>query len=146
MTQRIQELQKEITNLRYQRILKGSLLDSLRDGHKNIEKVEELKKEIKFIDSLLEPMNIEFNNLHHHYSIVFDSEMLDSTGQTKTKYEITKIMHSEIDCDIDTTTERRLHTDVPNYMNLLDELARRLSYDYSNVWFKSIKKIRSKIL
>ena len=146
MTERIQELHEGITGLRYQKILKGSLLDSLREDYKNSDKVDELREEIRVIDSLLEPLNIEFNNLHHHYFIVFDSEMLDPTGQTKIKYEFKKNMLSEIDCDIDTATERRPHNEVPNYMNLIDELARKLSYDYSNVWFKSIKKIRSKLL
>lgn len=144
MNTRIKELEDQIRGLRYKKILKGTLLDILKEKHDEIEKVNQLKNEITVINAELEPLNKEFDNLHNHYYIVFESEMLDPLGQTRTKYEFKKVMYSQIDCNIDTTTETRSHTDIPNYMDLLDELAFRLSNEYSNVWFKVVKKIRTK--
>jgi hypothetical protein len=147
MSNKIEELNSQIKDLRSEKIFLSTHLSVLMENYyqnrssENIVKMDELRKEINEIDSNLNPLLIQFENLHHHYFVIFSSEMPDTLGQAKSKYTFQSNMHSSIDCNID-TLKNGFDLRIPNLRELVEDLGQRLMHSYTNVRFDRIAKIK----
>jgi len=147
MVKKIEELEQEIRGLRSDKIFLSSHLSVLMENYyqnrssDNIDKMNELRKEIYQIDLKLNPLLSEFENLHHHYYVIFSTESPDPMGKTKTKYSFQSNMLSTIDCNIDTLRDG-FDLNIPNLKELVTELGQKLIHSYTNVRFDRIAKIK----
>lgn len=147
MTNQIEELNEAIKELRSEKIFLSTHLSVLMENYyqnrssENIAKMDELRTEITAIDLKLNPLLITYENLHHHYYVVFSSEMPDTLGQTKSKYTFQSNMLSTIDCSIDTLKDG-FDLSVPNLKELITDLGQKLIHTYTNVRFDRIAKIK----
>jgi hypothetical protein len=147
MANNIEELNSKIKGLRSEKIFLSTHLSVLMENYyqnrssENIIKMEELRKKINEIDSHLNPLLIQFENLHHHYFVIFSSEMPDTLGRTKSKYTFQSNMLSTIDCNIDTLKDG-FDLKTPNLRELVEDLGQRLIHSYTNVRFDRIAKIK----
>jgi len=147
MPNKIEELDQQIKELRSEKIFLSTHLSVLMENYyqnrssENITKMDELRKEIYEIDSKLNPLLFAYENLHHHYYVIFSSEMPDTLGQTKSKYSFQSNMLSTIDCNID-TLKNGFDLAIPNLKELVSDLGQKLIYSYTNVRFDRIAKIK----
>jgi hypothetical protein len=145
MSKQIEELDLQIKELRSEKIFLSTHLSVLMENYyqnrssENIAKMDELRKDIYEIDSKLNPLLIAYENLHHHYYVIFSSEMLDTLG--KSKYTFQSNMLSTIDCNID-TLKNGFDLTIPNLRELVADLGQKLIHSYTNVRFDRIAKIK----
>jgi archaellum component FlaC len=146
MSNRIHELDELIKELRSEKIFKATHLSVLMDNYlnnrnrENIDKMEELRSEINEIDSKLNPLIQEYEQLHHHYFVIFTTEMPDVYGKNISKHTFQSNMRSTIDCDIDTTVQE-FDLNIYNLRELVEDLGQKLLHTYTNVRFDRITKI-----
>lgn len=147
MTNQIEQLNEAIKELRSEKIFLSTHLSVLMENYyqnrssENIAKMDELRTEITAIDLKLNPLLIAYENLYHHYFVVFSSEMPDTLGQTKSKYTFQSNMLSTIDCSIDTLKDG-FDLTIPNVKELITDLGQKLIHTYTNVRFDRIAKIK----
>ena len=145
--ERIEELRGKIASKMNDKISKSSSLSILMENYfqnrtsNSIEKLEELREELKTLDNEMNPWILEFENLHHHYFVVFSSEMLNPTGDKKSRFTFQTNLLSTIDCNIDTQVNG-FDFNIINFHDLHLEFSQKLTQSYSNIRFERIVKIK----
>lgn len=145
--ERIEQLRQLIASKMDEKILKSSSLSILMENYyqnrtsENIQEMEQLRTELKTLDDLMNPWIEEFESLHHHYFIIFNSEMLNPTGDKKSRFTFQTNLLSTINCNIDTLVDGFDFT-IPNFKTLYSEFSHKLIQSYSNLRFQRILKIK----
>ena len=143
----LEKLEKQIKELRSKKIFFSTHLSILMENYyhnrssESIEEMHKLREEISKIDLDLNPFVEKYENLHHHYYVVFSTEMLGTLEKTKTKYTFQANMLSTVDCNIDTLKDG-IDLKISNLKTLIDDLGQKLIYTYTNVRFDRIAKIK----
>lgn len=145
--ERIEQLKELIASKMDEKIFKSSSLSILMENYyqnrtsENIEELEKLREELKTLDDEMNPWIVEFESLHHHYFVVFSSEMLNPTGDKKSRFTFQTNLLSTIDCNIDTQIDG-FDYNIPDFKTLCTEFSRKLIQSYSNLRFEKVLKIK----
>jgi len=140
-----EELEKEMYELRGQRIFLSSQLSFEMEGYWNnnplsIDNMNEIRQEIIGIDQRLIPLQQEYEARFHHYHVCFSSEMpYVGGGISKSAHNV--CLRSEINYDIDTTRQRIDLVNDKNAYALFLDLSQTLMQTYMNFKFEMIKKV-----
>lgn len=140
--ERIHELEKEISEIRYDLILKGATLNPLKQNLKseNISKIEDLDNEINVLRNRLSLLQTEISKLKHKYFVSYEVTFVNiwSNQPHKEIYNEVFYLNENIDVDFPTVTKNLLEKRLEE---LLLQLFALLKNKYDEVSLLIVKKI-----
>lgn len=141
-TKRVANLEKEIADVRYQLIIKGSQLRFLKD---NPERIVPLTNEVKKLREQLNELNTEIIRYKIPYLVKYEisTKNIDTNNIDNDSFTETLFLDEDFDIDLSKKNDDDVSEwDKKDISNLLHEVLMLLKHKYDEVTLLSIKRLK----
>lgn len=140
----IDKLEKEISDIRYKLMLKGSELDSAKQkvSKEDIEKIDALTKEVLDLRKSLLELNEEIRKLKFQYYVSYEVHFINMWSQQKEKETYNEFFYLNKDLQIDLPKNNDWRLENEDISKFLLDLLSLLNHKYDEVTLLKVKRIK----
>jgi len=140
----IEKLEQEISNIRYNLMLKGTALDFAKQNvsKDNIEKIDALTKEVLELRKSLSKLNEEIRKLKFLYYVSYEVHFINIWTQQKEKETYNEVFLLNKDLQIDLPSDNDWKLDDNEISTFLLDLLSLLQHKYDEVTLLKVKRVK----
>ena len=140
----IEKLEQEISNIRYNLMLKGTALDFAKQNvsKDNIEKIDALTKEVLELRKSLSKLNEEIRKLKFLYYVSYEVHFINIWPQQKEKETYNEVFLLNKDLQIDLPSDNDWKLDDNEISTFLLDLLSLLQHKYDEVTLLKVKRVK----
>lgn len=141
---KIEKLEQEIGNIRYNLMLKGTALDFAKQNvsKDNIEKIDALTKEVLELRQSLSKLNEEIRKLKFPYYVSYEVHFINVWTQQKEKETYNEVFLLNKDLQIDLPSNNDWKLDNNEISTFLLDLLSLLKHKYDEVTLLRVKRVK----
>lgn len=140
----LEKLEQEISNIRYNLMLKGTALDFVKQNvsKDSIERIDALTKEVLELRKSLSILNEEIRKLKFPYYVSYEVHFMNIWTQQKEKETYNEVLLLNKDLHIDLPSDNDWNFDYPEISTFLLDLLSLLKHKYDEVTLLRVKRMK----